>query len=74
MTKKDYELIANAIKELNSKLARDYLQAQTKDEVNRVAYAMNGLNLTADHIASALVATNERYDRERFLKACGVEL
>ena len=72
MTKKDFELIALAIKELNSKLGRDYLQAQTKDEVNRVAYAMTGVNLTAEHIASALATTNERYDRERFLMACGV--
>jgi hypothetical protein len=27
----------------------------------------------AEHFASALAATNPRFDRERFLAACGVE-
>ena len=54
MTKKDFELIAEAIKEIT---ASDYPQDR-KDK--------------AQLFAAVLATTNPRFDRARFLTACGV--
>ena len=54
MTKKDYELIAQAVKEITKD---DYAQDR-KDK--------------AELFAEALEVTNEHFNREMFLKACGV--
>jgi len=56
MTRKDYILIAAAIKGANA--APGYTERNSF-----VAYA----------IADALATDNARFDRERFLKACGVQ-
>lgn len=58
MSKKDYELIAKTIREF---------------------YNMQDINHTSDveplahYFAVALADTNERFDVDRFLKACGVQ-
>jgi sigma54-dependent transcription regulator len=54
MTRKDFELIAEAIKEIT---ASDYPQDR-KDK--------------AQLFASVLATTNPRFNRELFMKACGV--
>ena len=54
MTKKDFELIAEAIKEIT---VSDYPQDR-KDK--------------AQLFAAVLATTNPRFDRARFLSACGV--
>ncbi len=66
MTRKDFILIAAAIR-----AARDEMFAKEPDESH--VDLNDGLNYTAEFIADALRRTNERFDRERFLKACGVQ-
>jgi len=56
MTLKDYELIAGAIAE---------------ERRAHSAPSRFGVDSTADAVASALARDNPRFDRERFLKACG---
>jgi hypothetical protein len=58
MTRKDYELIARAISEV-SKLT---MNPQASIAVRTVAA----------NIAMHLVSQNDRFDRSKFLKACGV--
>jgi hypothetical protein len=61
MTKKDYELIAGIISDL---------VAQKKDAG---AFSHNPeLKTVAEDFAHALQDTNPRFDRARFLTACGV--
>jgi hypothetical protein len=64
MTRKDYELIAKVFKGAN-------VPNPDKDEWNK-AYSY-GIKQSALDMADALAADNPRFDRERFLKACGVE-
>lgn len=59
MTRKDYVLIAGAVKE-----ARD---------ASHTPYLREGIEKAASHIATALQFDNPRFDRDRFLKACGVK-
>lgn len=59
MTRKDYELIAQVIAELNS----DFNNGND-DTVS--------LSLVATELADALAQDNPRFDRERFLIASGV--
>ena len=61
MTRKDYILIAEAIKQ-TADMSRSFADAE----------ALRGARLTANHIATALGRDNPRFDRERFLKACDV--
>jgi hypothetical protein len=58
MTRKDYILIAAAIKG-----ARAQFPKQT----------LHGSRLVAEYIADALAHDNPRFDRARFLTACGVQ-
>ncbi len=59
MTKKDYETIAKII-------------AQVQREFRGVEDGVNALRDVAVFLASDLERDNPRFDRERFLKACGV--
>ena len=60
MTRKDYELIAGAVRDaLHS--ARPW--SEDKED---------GIRLAVRSIADALAADNPRFDRSRFLAACGV--
>lgn len=61
MTRKDYVLIAAAIKE-----ARAVYKPGTHAE-------SIAIETVADHIAVELGRDNQRFDRERFLKAAGVQ-
>jgi hypothetical protein len=61
MTKKDYELIAGVIAEL------------VEHKRDKGAFAHNPeLSTVADFFADTLADTNPRFNREIFLKACGV--
>jgi|DEB0MinimDraft_3_1074331.scaffolds.fasta_scaffold13059_5 hypothetical protein len=62
MSRKDYELIARAI--YGSLIQSGSLESQDK-------YA-DQHRLTARHVANALERTNPRFDRDRFIEACGV--
>lgn len=57
MTRKDYILIAAALK-----------AARIATETDITVYA---LNATAHTVSDALALDNSRFDRIRFLKACG---
>jgi hypothetical protein len=66
MTKKDYELIASIIKDYidysyNVEDTDDFI---VHDYAERIAYKM----------AETLASKNPRFDKEKFLKACGVEI
>lgn len=61
MTKRDYVLIAKAIADAK------HIKAQEKGG----EYA-RGVITTAERIADALEVDNFRFDRARFLTACGV--
>jgi len=54
MTRKDYVIIADVIKNLDECIDSD------------------GLEALADNMADALESDNPRFDRARFLVACGV--
>jgi hypothetical protein len=60
MTRKDFELIAEAIREMED--------AYTGDD-----WTINGARSPfASKLADKLETTNPRFNRELFLKACGV--
>jgi hypothetical protein len=61
MTRKDYELIAATIR--NARLQGSY----HTDEAESMR------ELIAAHIAHELANDNPRFDRARFLKACGLD-
>ncbi len=63
MTRKDYVLIAEALKN-----ARPDPHGTT---ISRHRY--DGWHVSACALADALANDNPRFDRERFLKACGAE-
>lgn len=63
MTKKDYLLIAAKI--------RCAAEAKLGPNVDVRSY-MGGVRQTANAVADGLYADNVRFDRERFLAACGV--
>ena len=60
MTKKDFELIARVIR----------LSKRRFDAYNETAIEIHEF---AKEMAYHLSATNPRFDRERFLAACGVQ-
>lgn len=66
MTRKDYELIARAIATLRS-IYPDGAPVNDHDKGFE-----HGTKQAAQYIATALATDNNRFDRERFLKACGV--
>lgn len=62
MTRKDYVLIAKVI-EGAIKYEQDFNKSEDK---------ANALMAVAHTFSSVLGADNPRFDRERFLKACGI--
>lgn len=74
MTKKDYELIARAIKN-----STDYNREQSQRMSASEEYRMNHVDYLCEdksvalNLATLLMADNPRFDTDRFLKACGVE-
>lgn len=63
MTKKDYELIATA-------LVMTHSSAFTSETTFP---GVDGYTLTCQYMADELERANPKFDRTRFLKACGVE-
>lgn len=58
MTRKDYQLIADALKSARDESTTEWLRA--------------GVERAASRVAQALRATNPRFDVTRFLVACGI--
>lgn len=67
MSRKDYELIAAAIH--RSRMAKEVDQRAKMAKLN--AAAVEGVRLVAIDLAASLAADNPRFDRRRFLAACG---
>lgn len=65
MTRQNFEAVANAIE---AKMDA----SDPNDESNFFAGYARGIMDTAETLADVFVANNPRFDRERFLKACGV--
>lgn len=65
MTRKDYELLAKALKTATDRVRICEPENAQKDILDGIGYA-------ADYIVDALAAGNPRFDRVRFLAACGV--
>ena len=63
MTKKDFELIARALR-----------AARVPNSIGNANKALynNGVDNAVIIMADALATTNPRFDREQFLTACGV--
>lgn len=66
MTRRDFELIALVVSTA-SEAVQDFTEAN--DDPPTPAEVLYGLSFA---FAEALALTNPRFDRERFLKACGV--
>lgn len=66
MTKKDYELIAGAIYR-----SVRVTQWTNKNRVKREA-ELKALRLVATDLASSLAHENPKFDRKRFIEACGI--
>jgi hypothetical protein len=64
MTRKDFELIAQTIRDL-----RISTNLPGQDILSRIETR----NAVAQAFADSLVQTNPRFDKAKFLKACGVE-
>lgn len=65
MTRKDYVTLAESIR-TSRHMAMKYAVGERQDE------QLIATDRTAKHVADALQSDNPRFDRERFLKACGV--
>jgi len=65
MTKKDFELIARALTD-----ARHYIPGREPKE--HVRELLAGIDYSAEFLADALATTNPKFDRAKFLSACGV--
>lgn len=63
MSKKDYEAIARAIKD-----ARPFPSPR-----HEIAIANDIINNVANNLAEECERANPRFDRARFLRACGVQ-
>lgn len=69
MTKKDYLLVADALNEAKPKVVDQAVKDATGiDEAIRIQW-----HFDCRLIAHALGFDNDRFDRQRFLKACGIE-
>jgi hypothetical protein len=66
-TKQHFEMIARVIERERSQVKNGYMPRAAQK------HALLTLTHTAHHFADELAQTNPRFDRQRFLRACGVE-
>lgn len=74
MTKKDYELIAKAIRlqvDYN-KTESERMTASEKYRLSHVDYQVEDASI-AINLVTLLQGHNEKFNRSKFLKACGLE-
>ena len=70
MTKKDYELIANSIKESIEFYGRDN-DSQSQDELAR---ARTAVIFSARQLANALEKENSKFNKQLFFLSCGLNV
>jgi len=68
MTRKDFELIARAVRDARPIAKLDSLTSQAAR--NGVIGANSALDQVARNLADELKATNPRFDAARFIEAC----
>ena len=71
MTRKDYEKIAATLKDMRVDFAHDGL-----GEAEYIAYmdgARHQFRIICENMTTMLANDNPRFDRARFLKACGLD-
>lgn len=72
MTRKDYELIASVFKaRLQNHAETMEASDRSPEEVRYDAGYCHGIENVAERLANMLTATNPRFDKQRFLVACG---
>lgn len=64
MTKKDYELIAKAL--------RSGFMTQPPSPMSSEVDIYDNYRIIVDHMTKALERTNPRFNRDKFMDACGV--
>lgn len=74
MTKKDYELIATVF----SEAAEHHARQANISNIGTIGYAINkdvlqALERFGDRLADELQRKNPRFNKGRFLKACGID-
>lgn len=70
MTKKDYEAIAYVI---NGRIENAKLSLHFGYSDEDISHALNTLSDLADMMAYEFSLDNSKFDRDKFLKACGVK-
>lgn len=72
MTRKDYVLIADVLKQALADVERDSeTTAMTERGKAVLSGERVGLHMAAHRLADALRQTNSRFDHARFMAACG---
>lgn len=71
MTRKDFELIAEVLRVAIVDIKDDTRAKLFREHDGHMA--LEGAERVARDFSSCLARTNPRFDRERFLKACGVK-
>lgn len=73
MTRKDYVMIAETIRELLADIDRDKENEDLTDWSRAVlAGERIGVHTLAQHLSYQLHSDNTRFDRTRFIEACGL--
>lgn len=67
MTKKDYELIAKAMKQSYSNAQSLTMPKKTKEDMK----LLSGIAFTVYSLTAHLENANHKFDRKKFLAACG---
>ena len=70
MTKKDFESIAHAVRITRTII--DESPSQTTEAVNIRLTSLATIEIVAEALVFELNTTNPRFDRTRFLTACGI--
>lgn len=71
MTRKDYELIAGVLAYNRRQMGLPERNESATDSATRIGYEV-ALNDVAYMLADGCHRDNPRFDRSRFLKACGI--
>ena len=69
MTRNDFELLAVALKSTHSCIIS---QAPIRKDAATVETRLQGFNEAVNAVAEVCKANNSRFDKKRFMKACGL--
>ncbi len=73
MTKKDYQLLSGTIRATLEQINQNAITVGAPDCVAWRLHARAGLHSFAQELVVNLAVDNPRFDRQRFMKACGWE-